>query len=95
MSNTTSVVGRRVLGLVFFLVLALYLALSVGMFDKRFTKVVKVDLVTDTAGNALPPDADVKVRGLIVGEVRSASSQEDEVTLALAIQPDKAPLIPS
>jgi virulence factor Mce-like protein len=95
MSNTTSVVGRRVLGLVFFLVLALYLALSVGMFDKRFTRVVKVDLVTDTAGNALPPDADVKVRGLIVGEVRSASSQEDEVTLALAIQPDKAPLIPS
>ncbi|MFC9763068.1 MCE family protein [Rhodococcus jostii] len=95
MSNTTSVVGRRALGLVFFLVLALFVALSVGLFDKTFTKVVKVDLVTDTAGNALPPNADVKVRGLIVGEVRSASSQEDEVTLALAIQPDKAPLIPS
>ncbi|MFC0451245.1 MCE family protein [Rhodococcus jostii] len=95
MSNTTSVVGRRVLGLVFFLVLALFLALTVGLFDKTFTKVVKVDLITDTAGNALPPNADVKVRGLIVGEVRSASSQEGEVTLALAIQPDKAELIPS
>ncbi len=95
MSNTTSVVGRRVLGLVFFLVLALFLAFTIGMFNKTFTKVVKIDLLTDTAGNALPPNADVKVRGLIVGEVRSASSQEGEVTLALAIQPDKAPLIPS
>ncbi|MBC2639336.1 MULTISPECIES: MCE family protein [unclassified Rhodococcus (in: high G+C Gram-positive bacteria)] len=95
MSNTTSVAGRRVLGLVFFLVLALFLAFTIGMFNKTFTKVVKVDLLTDTAGNALPPNADVKVRGLIVGEVRSASTSEGEVTLALAIQPDKAPLIPS
>ncbi|MGW4341038.1 MlaD family protein, partial [Rhodococcus koreensis] len=95
MTNTTSVVGRRVLGLVFFLVLALFLAFTIGMFNKSFTKVVKIDLLTDSAGNALPPNADVKVRGLIVGEVRSATPQEGEVTLALAIQPDKAPLIPS
>ncbi|MGV9871047.1 MlaD family protein, partial [Rhodococcus koreensis] len=94
MTNTTSVVGRRVLGLVFFLVLALFLAFTIGMFNKSFTKVVKIDLLTDSAGNALPPNADVKVRGLIVGEVRSATPQEGEVTLALAIQPDKAPLIP-
>ncbi|MDV7241962.1 MULTISPECIES: MCE family protein [Rhodococcus] len=95
MRNTTSVVGRRVLGLVFFLVLALFLAVTIGMFDKTFTKVVKIGLVTDTVGNALPPNADVKVRGLIVGEVRSASTKEGEVTLDLAIQPDKAELIPS
>lgn len=63
MSNTTSVVGRRVLGLVFFLVLALFLVFTIGMFNKTFTKVVKIDLLTDTAGNALPPNADVKVRG--------------------------------
>ncbi|MCQ4121782.1 MlaD family protein, partial [Rhodococcus tibetensis] len=95
MSNTTSVVGRRILGLVFFLVLALFLAVTIGMFNKTFTKVVKIGLVTDTVGNALPPNADVKVRGLIVGEVRSASTKEGEVTLDLAIQPDKAELIPS
>ncbi|AWK75081.1 mammalian cell entry protein [Rhodococcus oxybenzonivorans] len=95
MISTTSVVGRRVLGLVFFLVLALFLAVTIGMFDKTFTKVVKIGLVTDTVGNALPPNADVKVRGLIVGEVRSASTKEGEVTLDLAIQPDKAELIPS
>ena len=95
MNDTASVVGRRVLGLVFFLVLVLFLAASFALFDKTFTTVVEIDLVTDSTGSALAPDADVKVRGLIVGEVRSASSQEGEVTLALAIQPDKAPLIPS
>ncbi|QTJ67112.1 MCE family protein [Rhodococcus sp. ZPP] len=95
MISTTSIVGRRVLGLVFFLVLALFLAVTIGMFNKTFTKVVKIGLVTDTVGNALPPNADVKVRGLIVGEVRSASTKEGEVTLDLAIQPDKAELIPS
>ncbi|MGW5151893.1 MCE family protein [Rhodococcus koreensis] len=95
MNDTASVVGRRILGLAFFLVLALFLAASFALFDKTFTTVVEIDLLTDSTGSALAPDADVKVRGLIVGEVRSATSAEGEVTLALAIQPDKAPLIPS
>ncbi|MFZ2174847.1 MAG: MCE family protein [Rhodococcus sp. (in: high G+C Gram-positive bacteria)] len=95
MSNTSSVMRRRMLGLVFFVVLALFLAVTIGMFNKSFTKVVKVDLLTDSAGNALPPNADVKVRGLIVGEVRSTSTTDGEVRLALAIAPDKAELIPS
>ncbi|OZD21981.1 mammalian cell entry protein, partial [Rhodococcus sp. 06-156-3C] len=54
-----------------------------------------MDLVTDSVGNALPSNADVKVRGLIVGEVRSASSVDGVVTAKLAIDPDKADLIPS
>ncbi|WP_072690631.1 MCE family protein [Rhodococcus marinonascens] len=94
MSNTAPVVGRRVLGLVFFLVLALFLAVTIGIYNKSFTKVVEVSLLTGTVGNALPANADVKVRGLIVGEVRSTSTREGAVTLALAIQPDKAGLIP-
>ncbi|MET0197714.1 MAG: MCE family protein, partial [Rhodococcus fascians] len=60
-----------------------------------FKKVVSIDLVTDSVGNALPSNADVKVRGLIVGEVRSASSVDGVVTAKLAIDPDKADLIPS
>ncbi|MEV0948100.1 MCE family protein [Rhodococcus sp. NPDC049939] len=94
MSNTVSVVRKRVLGLVFFLVLALFLTVTIGIYNKSFTKVVEVDLLTDSAGNSLPSNADVKVRGLIVGEVRSTSASEGAVTLSLAIQPDKAELIP-
>ncbi|TQF68702.1 MCE family protein [Rhodococcus spelaei] len=95
MSDTGSVVRRRVLGLVFFLVLALFVAFTIGMYNKSFKKVVNVSLVTDTVGNSLPNHADVKVRGLIVGEVRSASTANGKVTSQLAIDPDKAELIPS
>ncbi|MEE2031927.1 MCE family protein [Rhodococcus chondri] len=95
MSDTTSVLRRRVLGLVFFLVLALFLFGSIAMYNKTFKKVVEIDLVTDSIGNALPNNADVKVRGVLVGEVRGTSAHRDEVTLQLAIEPDKAEKIPA
>ncbi|MFC4605057.1 MCE family protein [Rhodococcus kronopolitis] len=95
MTGGGSVVRRRLLGLAFFLVLALFVAFTIGMYQKSFTKVVKVNLVTDTVGNSLPANADVKVRGLIVGEVRSASTENGKVTSVLAIDPEKAELIPS
>lgn len=93
MSGAT--VRRRLLGVAFFLVLALFVAFTIGSYNKAFTKVVAIDLVTDSVGNSLPANADVKVRGLIVGEVRSSSADDDTVTSVLAIEPDKAPLIPS
>ncbi|WP_137724900.1 MCE family protein [Prescottella subtropica] len=86
---------RRILGIVFFLVLALFLGGTIASYNQAFTSVVKVDLVTDTVGNALPRNADVKVRGLIVGEVRSAATADGKVTSVMAIQPDKVDLIPS
>lgn len=95
MIETPSVLRRRVLGLVFFLVLALFLVFTVGIYDKVFRDVVEIRLVTDTVGNTLPRNADVKVRGLIVGEVRSVSTARGEVTSVLAIDADKAPLIPT
>ncbi|AOW94890.1 mammalian cell entry protein [Rhodococcus sp. WMMA185] len=95
MRNTAPVVRRRLLGMVFFLVVALFLTVTIGVYNKSFTRVVEVNLLTDTAGNALPANADVKVRGLIVGEVRSTSTRDGAVSLALAIQPDKAGLIPA
>ena len=90
-----SMAGQRLMGLVFFVVLILFVGFTIGQYNKAFTKVVKVDLVTDTTGNQLPTNADVKVRGMIVGEVRSSSTKDGKVTSVLALQPDKAELIPS
>ena len=95
MTDTTSVLRRRVLGVVFFLVLALFLGFTIGTYNKTFKDVVRVDLLTDSVGNALPMNADVKVRGLIVGEVRSTSTENGQVTAELAIEPAMAGLIPS
>lgn len=95
MIESPSKLRRRVLGVAFFLVLALFLGGTIASYNKTFKHVVKVDLVTDTVGNALPRNADVKVRGLIVGEVREASTSNGKVTSVMAIDPDKADLIPS
>ncbi|QCB52345.1 MCE family protein [Rhodococcus sp. PAMC28707] len=95
MIDSPSRLRRLLLGLAFFLILILFVGWSITSYNKTFKKVVSIDLVTDSVGNALPANADVKVRGLIVGEVRSASTQDGVVTAHLAIDPDKAELIPS
>ncbi|ORM32231.1 MCE family protein [Williamsia sp. 1135] len=88
---------RRALGLVFFLVVALFLTLTIMQYNKSFTKFVDVKLNTTSAGNALPNNADVKARGLIVGEVRSVEPnlEDGSVVVTLGLQPDKVDLLPT
>lgn len=87
--------ARRVAGLLFFLAVVAFVGMSTLIYSKAFRSVVMVDLVTDTVGNALPPNADVKIRGVIVGEVRSADTQDGRVVSHLALDADQASAIPS
>ncbi|HEX9337025.1 MAG TPA: MCE family protein, partial [Pseudonocardiaceae bacterium] len=93
--NAWHKVRRRAAGVVFLLVFALLIWLSISLYEKRFTPVAMVTLRTDTVGNELHPHADVKVRGVVVGEVRQISASGAGARLALAIQPDKVPLLPA
>ncbi|MBF6464378.1 MCE family protein [Nocardia beijingensis] len=93
--RSTAKLRTRALGIAFFVVVALFLWTTVAIYNKQFVKTVHVDLITDSVGNALTRNADVKVRGITVGEVRSSSSEGGEVTLDLAIDPDKAQQIPA
>jgi virulence factor Mce-like protein len=77
----------RVQGLAFLVVLALLLGLSVASYRKAFTDVARVTLETDTAGNQLQEASDVKVRGVIVGDVREVKGNADGATIQLAIDP--------
>lgn len=88
-------VGRPLLGLLFVVVILASLVLAVMVYQKKFTPVVMVQLTADSIGNQLLPQSDVKLNGLIVGEVRSISDSDGKAKLALALDPDKAPLIPS
>jgi phospholipid/cholesterol/gamma-HCH transport system substrate-binding protein len=81
-------IRRRSVGVVFLVVLALLVWLSIAIYNKQFTPVVSVLLETDSAGNEMHPHAEVKVRGVVVGEVRQISSTGDGARLELAIQPD-------
>ncbi|MCU1668219.1 MAG: ABC-type transport system, mce-related protein [Blastococcus sp.] len=91
----SKVIRRRVQGLAFLVVLALLLGLSVASYNKAFTTVALVTLKTDTAGNQLQEASDVKVRGVIVGEVRKISASTDGATIDLAIDPAYLPQIPA
>ncbi|MFI6868098.1 MCE family protein [Nocardia sp. NPDC050406] len=93
--RSTEKLRTRTLGVLFFVVMALFLTTTVAIYNKAFTKVVKVDLITDTVGNALTRNADVKVRGVTVGEVRSSDFEDGKVTLHLAIDPARAEQIPA
>ncbi|WP_141580569.1 MCE family protein [Actinomadura sp. WMMA1423] len=84
----------RVLGLSMILVIILLLALTVALYNKAFTPTLNVRVRSERAGLQLLPHSDVKVRGLIVGEVRSADADARGATLHLALDPDKAKLIP-
>ncbi len=90
-----ALVRLRVSGVVFLVVIALLVGLSVALYNKAFTDVVTVRLQADRAGNQLSAPTDVKMRGLIVGEVRSVESDGDGATIELALQPDKVDLIPA
>ncbi|HEU4912802.1 MAG TPA: MCE family protein [Actinomycetes bacterium] len=92
-------VGQAVLlrtyGVVFLLVLGLLVGLTVAVYNKTFVDVVTVSLETNRAGNQLAPPADVKLRGMIVGEVREVRSDGEKATLELALAPETAGLIPA
>jgi virulence factor Mce-like protein len=89
------VVRRRLQGLAFLVVLALLLGLSVALYKKAFTDVAMVTLETDTAGSQLKEASDVKVRGVIVGEVREVQADAEGATISLAINPEYLEQIPA
>ncbi|WP_127784005.1 MCE family protein [Rhodococcus sp. X156] len=87
--------GRQLLGLLFVLLIVGGLVLTVLIYQKKFVSVVRVTMTADSVGNQLLPEADVKLNGLIVGEVREITTADGRAELTLALQPDKAELIPN
>jgi len=85
---------HQVLGVAFLTLLLLFVYLTYAIFTKKFVDYVPVRLKSSTIGLQLPLRADVKVRGLLVGEVRQVDSVGDGALLSLAIFPQAAHLIP-
>ena len=87
-------IRRRLLGIGFIVVIVALVSLSIALYNKAFTPVVRVSLTTDKLGNQLQPHGDVKVRGLIVGEIRKITPTAQGSQLDLALDPEKVDLIP-
>jgi phospholipid/cholesterol/gamma-HCH transport system substrate-binding protein len=86
---------RRLVGLVFLLVFALLIWLSLALYHKQFAPVSTVTLYTGSVGNEMHLGAEVMVRGVQVGEVRSISADGTGARLELAIQPGMVPHLPA
>ena len=67
--------NHRFLGVVFVGMLILGVWLVNAVFTQKFVSFDRVTLDTSTVGLQLPEKADVKVRGVIVGQVTKMESQ--------------------
>ncbi|MFG1908920.1 MCE family protein [Kribbella sp. NPDC048928] len=85
----TRLISHKVLGVAFIGVLVFLLWLTYAFYAKVFVKTVNVELKTSHIGLQLNEHADVKLRGIIVGEVRGVSTDGDEATVDLALKPDQ------
>ena len=61
--------SHKLLGIIFLVLVMAGVYLTYGIFSKKFVSYDKVTLQTSTIGLQLPARADVKIRGVLVGEV--------------------------
>jgi phospholipid/cholesterol/gamma-HCH transport system substrate-binding protein len=87
--------NRRLLGLAFVALLLASAGGAVLVYRKAFTPVTWVTLRTDHTGNQLNDGAEVRLRGVVVGEVRGISSDGQGATLRLALTPTLAARVPA
>ncbi|WP_243788200.1 MCE family protein [Saccharopolyspora gloriosae] len=93
--STFATVRRRLLGLALLLCVALFLSVTVATYQGVFRPSVNVVLRAASTGNQLMPDSEVKVRGMTVGRVDEVRPINEGAELHLALEPDKAKLLPS
>jgi len=87
--------AKRVLGTAFIGLVCFLLWLTYAFYAKIFVDTVDVKLETSHIGLQLNRHADVKLRGIIVGEVRSVSTNGETATIELALKPDQVKEISS
>ncbi|WP_328885898.1 MCE family protein [Streptomyces sp. NBC_00316] len=91
----TRTVRRRLAGVTFLLVPAVLVWVSVSVYEKDFTHDAAVTVRTGSVGNEMHDNADVKLRGVVVGQVRAISADGDGARLTLAIKPGELDRIPA
>ncbi len=86
--------NHKLLGLVFIALVLSGIYGTYGVFSKKFVSYDRVTLLTSKIGLQLPSRADVKIRGVIVGEVTAFDTSADGAKLTLGIFPEELDSIP-
>ncbi|WP_327112423.1 MCE family protein [Streptomyces sp. NBC_01341] len=94
-TSTAQTVRRRLAGVAFVLVPAVLVWVSVSVYEKDFADDATVTVRTGSVGNEMHDNADVKLRGVVIGEVRHIAADGDGARLTLAIEPGRLGRIPA
>jgi phospholipid/cholesterol/gamma-HCH transport system substrate-binding protein len=88
-------VTNAVIGVGYLVVIAALIALSLAVYNHAFTSYLSVYADVPTAGDSLPQDARVMVRGILVGTVDEVTTDGDTVRLHLQLTPDRVTSLPA
>ena len=94
--HDTAAEHRRLLfyGVVFVAVLAALVGTSIAIYQKVFQPVTMVTIRAQNAGLQLSQFGDVRVHGVLVGQVRSIDQEADEALIRVGLFPEAAESIP-
>src|SRR4051794_15054440 len=81
-------------GVVYLVVAALLIGLSIAIYQKVFTPVTMVTVKADRAGLQLAKFGDVRLHGVLVGQVRGISQDGEEASIRIGLDPHQAARIP-
>jgi phospholipid/cholesterol/gamma-HCH transport system substrate-binding protein len=93
--NAIKALGPRVYGVVFLVMCLVFVWLTYAIFSKKFVSYDNVTLLSSNIGLSLPERADVKIRGVLVGEVLKTTTHGHGAKLTLGLYPDKVDIIPA
>ncbi len=81
-------------GVAFITSIVLLIALSIAIYDKKFTNSTTVTVMADRAGLQLARFGDVRLHGALVGYVDAVESDGEKAKITLALRPEAAKAIP-
>ncbi|HET7690801.1 MAG TPA: MCE family protein [Nocardioidaceae bacterium] len=82
-------------GVTLLVALALLVWLAVAVYQKKFVSTVDIAVHTQRVGLQLNDNADVRMRGALVGRVTGIDVEEGQAVIRIALDEDQAGLIPA
>jgi virulence factor Mce-like protein len=94
MADRLKTTPRRLLGLGMILIVVAILGTCIASYNKAFTTRIPVTVRIDQVDNSFLPNAEVRMRGVNVGEVASTNVDGNTAVLNLELSPEQARRIP-
>lgn len=85
--NELSTTAKRLLAALFLVIVLAFVGTTIAIFNRVFTASESVTMYTDDMAFALPNDADVKARGVLVGRVSGVEPEGKKVRVNMEFDP--------